>query len=152
MRSLPQDVMDELQRMQKEFLWQGKRAKIKHSMMIGSYEKGGLKDVDLESKFQSLRIIRVRKILDKANFHPWMTIANTVLQDLGGVNIFHTNLLIAPEKRECLEKIPTFYKEVISTWEKMFNGTSCDLEFILSQSLRDNHLVHLKVKPFLIND
>ena len=86
-------------RLQKEFLWQGKRAKIKHSTMIGSYEKGGLKDVDLESKFQSLRMIWVRKILDKTNFHPWMAIANTVLQDLGGVNIFHTNLLIASRKR-----------------------------------------------------
>ena len=84
-------------------------------MMIGSYEKSGLKDVDLESKFQSLRIIWVRKILDKANFHPWMAIANTVLQDLGGVNIFHTDLLIAPEKRECLKKILIFYKEIIST-------------------------------------
>ena len=78
--------------------------------MIGSYEKGELKDVDLESKFQSLRIIWVRKILDKTNFHPWMAIANTVLEDLGGVNIFHTNLLITPRKRECLEKIPTFYR------------------------------------------
>ena len=46
------DVLDELHRMQKEFLWQGKRAKIKYSTMIGSYEKGGPKDVDLESKFQ----------------------------------------------------------------------------------------------------
>ena len=46
-------MLDELHQMQKEFLWQGKRAKIKHSTMIGSYEKGGLKDVDLESKFQS---------------------------------------------------------------------------------------------------
>ena len=52
-----------------------------------------------------------------------MAIANTVLQDLGGVNIFHTNLLIAPGKRECLEKIPTFYKEVISTWERICIGT-----------------------------
>ena len=57
MKSLPQDVLEELHRMQKKFLWQGKRAKIKHSTMIGSYEKGGLNDVDLESKFQFLRII-----------------------------------------------------------------------------------------------
>ena len=146
MKSLPQDVLDELHRMQKGFLWRGKRAKIKHSTMIGSYEKGGLKDVDLESKFQSLRIIWVRKILDKTNFHPWMAIANTVLQFLGGVNIFHTNLLIAPRKRECLEKIPTFYKEEISTWERICIGTSCDLEFILSQSLWDNHFVRSEGK------
>ena len=110
MKSLPQDVQDELHRMQKEFPWQGKRAKIKHSMMIGSYEKGGLKDVDLESKFQSLRIIWVRKILDKTNFHPWMAIANTVLQDLGGVNIFHTNLLIIDH-----ESVMLFLKKILSS-------------------------------------
>ena len=75
-----------------------------------------------------------------------MAIANTVLQDLGGVNIFHTNLLIALEKRECLEKIPTFFKEVIFTWERICIGTSCDLEFILSQSLWDNHFVRSKGK------
>ena len=72
---------------------------MKHSTMIGSYEKCRLKDVDLESKFQSLRIIWVRKMLEKANSHPWMAIANTVLQDLRGVNIFHTNLSTAQEKR-----------------------------------------------------
>ena len=75
-----------------------------------------------------------------------MAIANTVLQDLGGVNIFYTNLLIATEKRECLEKIPVFYKEVISTWERICVGTSCDLEFMLSQSPWDNHFVRSKDK------
>ena len=75
-----------------------------------------------------------------------MAIANTVLQDLGGVNIFHTNLLIAPEKRECLEKMPTFYKEVIFTWERIYIETSCNLEFILSKSLWDNHLLRSKGK------
>ena len=119
--------------------------------MIGSYEKDGLKDVDFESKFQSLRIIWVRKILDKANSHPWMAVPNTVLQDFGGVDIFHTNLLIAQEKRECLEKIPIFYKEVISTWERICKGTSCGLGF-MSQSVWDNHFVRSKVKPFLINN
>ena len=69
-----------------------------------------------------------------------------MLQDLGGLNIFHTNLLIAPEKRECLKMIPTFYKEVISTWERICIGASCDLEFILSQSLWDNHFVRSKGK------
>ena len=106
--------------------------------MIGSYEKGGLKDVNGESKFQSLRIIWVRKMLDKANSHPWMAIANTVLHDLRGVNIFHTK---RREKRECLEKIP-----IISTCGRICIGTSCDLEFILSQSLWDNHFVRSEGK------
>ena len=45
-----------------------------------------------------------------------------------------------------MEKIPTFYKEVISTWERICIGTSCDLEFILSESLWDNHSVRCKGK------
>ena len=45
-----------------------------------------------------------------------------------------------------MEKIPTFYKEVIFTWERICIGTSCDLEFILSQSLWDNHFVISRVK------
>ena len=120
MKSLPQDVLDELHRIQKEFPWQGKRAKIKHSTMIGSYEKGGLKDVGY-SEYSVARFRRCKYF-------------------------FHTKLLIVPEKRECLEKIPTFYKEVISTWERICIGTSCDLEFILSQSLWDNHFVRSKGK------
>ena len=83
-------------------------------------------------------------MLDKANSHPWM--ANTVLQDLGGVHIFHTNLLIVPKKRECLKNIPIFYKEIISSWERIYMGKSCDLQFILSQSLWDNLKVKVRSK------
>ena len=64
---------------------------------------------------------------------------------------FSQKLIDYTGEQECLEKIPTFYEEVISTWERICIGTSCDLEFILSQSLWDNHFV-IKVKPFLIND
>ena len=45
-----------------------------------------------------------------------------------------------------MKKIPTFYKEVVSTWERICIGTSFDLEFILSQSLWDNHFVRSEGK------
>ena len=47
-----------------------------------------------------------------------------------------------------MKKIPTLYTEVISTcnWERICIGTSCDLEFTLSQSLWDNHVVRSKGK------
>ena len=32
---------------QKSFIWQGEKAKIKHSTLCNGYEKGGLKNVDL---------------------------------------------------------------------------------------------------------
>ena len=49
--------------------------------------------------------------------------------------------MVAPEKRECLKKIPIFYKELICTWEGICLGTYCDLEFTLSQSLWDKKFV-----------
>ena len=36
-----------LQSLQKDFIWGGKKARIKHSILIGDYQLGGLRDVDI---------------------------------------------------------------------------------------------------------
>ena len=43
MKNTPPLVLGELQALHKDFIWRGRRPKIKHSTLIGSYEKGGLK-------------------------------------------------------------------------------------------------------------
>ena len=35
---------------QKSFIWQGKKAKIKHSSLCNGYKNGGLKNVELSNK------------------------------------------------------------------------------------------------------
>ena len=40
------DVGKEICKIQKDFIWRGKRPKIKHRSLIGNFEKGGLKDID----------------------------------------------------------------------------------------------------------
>ena len=65
MKHLPQEILDDLQSMHKDFICDGKRAKIKHCTLIGNCIDGGLKDVDLVSKFTSLKFIWIRKMLDK---------------------------------------------------------------------------------------
>ena len=65
--------------MHKDFIWDGKRAKIKHCTLIGDYTDGGLKDVDLASKFTSLKFIWIKKMLDTKNFHPWVAVADNIL-------------------------------------------------------------------------
>ena len=39
MKHLPQEILDDLH---KDFIWDGKRAKIKHCTLIGDYTDGGL--------------------------------------------------------------------------------------------------------------
>ena len=87
MKHLAQEILDDLQSMHKDFIWDGNRAKIKHCTLIGDYIDGELKDVDLVSKFTSLKFIWIRKMLDTKNFHPWVAAADNILRSVGGVNV-----------------------------------------------------------------
>ena len=74
-KDIPSQFLDDLQVLHKEFIWDGKRPKAKHSTLIGNYEEGGFKDVDLPSKLKSFKITSIRKFSDENNFHPWIAVA-----------------------------------------------------------------------------
>ena len=63
-------VIDQPNTMHKNFIWNNKRPKIKHSALIVDYCKGAYKDVDIENKIAGLEIKWVTKLLD-SNFYPW---------------------------------------------------------------------------------
>ena len=44
MISVPHNFCDTLKSLHREFIWNGKRAKIKHSSLIGEYRDGGRKN------------------------------------------------------------------------------------------------------------
>ena len=50
-------------RVQKEFIWDNKRPKIKHCTLTGDYSVGGYKRVDIETKFYALKCIWIKKFL-----------------------------------------------------------------------------------------
>ena len=47
---LHKNTIDLLYKIQKTFIWLGKKAKIKHGTLCNGYEKGGIKNVDLRNK------------------------------------------------------------------------------------------------------
>ena len=47
---VPQAIINQLNNIKKNFIWNGKNPKIKHSTLSNSYEDGGLKDVDYLQK------------------------------------------------------------------------------------------------------
>ena len=51
---LRNNTIDFMYKIQKNFIWQGKKAKIKHSTLCNEYENGGLKNVDLRNKITSI--------------------------------------------------------------------------------------------------
>ena len=61
-------TLDQLNLIQKDFIWRAHLPKIKHSTLIGDYNNGQCKDIDIESKFESLKIIWIRRLLDIVTF------------------------------------------------------------------------------------
>ena len=47
---VPSEIINYLELIHKKFIWQNKKAKIKHSTLISDYCDGGIKDVDIRAK------------------------------------------------------------------------------------------------------
>ena len=56
MALVPDKIIQQLQSIQKQFLWKSSTPKIKHSALIGDYKDGGLKNVDIETKLKALKL------------------------------------------------------------------------------------------------
>ena len=50
------------------------------------------------------------------------------------MNVFQSNLSVAPSRLNSFERIPVFYRELIDAWKTFSGGVLKDIEFILSQN------------------
>ena len=71
-------------------MWRGKRPKIKHSTLIGDYEEGGDKNVDIKVKIVALKIIWINKLITN-DFHAWKAIPNFLFDKIGIRSVFLYN-------------------------------------------------------------
>ena len=91
MKCPSKQVVDQLNVMQRGFIWNNKKPKIKHSTSVADYSEGGYKDIDIRTKLTALKVAWVTKLLDD-NFHPWKIIPTILFTTFGGINnIFHYN-------------------------------------------------------------
>ena len=94
MKSCSKKFLDDLNVIKKDFIWRGRKPKIKQTSLIGDYNEGGMKDIDIKAKLDSLKIQWVKGLANK-NFHSWKIILNVLLKDVGGVSLFHSNLALS---------------------------------------------------------
>ena len=80
--NFPNNIVEELIKIQKNFLWNFTAPKIKHSTTCMDYQNGGLKNVDVFFKIISLQRLWFRRLFDNS-FHQWKVIPlfliNTIL-------------------------------------------------------------------------
>jgi len=146
MSFIPSDIIKLLENIHKEFIWDKKRPNIKHSTLITDYPSGGLKDVDVPSKFKSLHLNWLNRLYDE-NYHPWKQIPLYYLEHVSkNFNLFHPNLLIP---KNMLNNIPMFYQNIINFWQDISYFPPTTVNMILSESLCFNSFIKIDNLPIL---
>ena len=92
MATVPADIIKLLEIIHKDFVWDRKRPNVKHLALISDYAKGGLRDIDICSKFKSLQLNWLNRLFDE-NFHPWKQIPLFYFTRVSkNFHLFHPNL------------------------------------------------------------
>ena len=104
-----------------KFIWNGKPDEVKRNTLIGDFEKSGLKIIDIESYFISLKTSWVSRLAD-SKFSNWKLIPLKYLNVFGKkMLIFNMNIDVKKHK-QFLNNIPEFYKNVLTSWIKTGGG------------------------------
>ena len=133
-----------LEKIHKEFIWDKKRPNIKHQSLIADYSKGGLKDIDVPSKFMSLHLIWIKRLYDE-NFHPWKKIPLYFIERASSnTSLFVPNLQISVNSMNLL---PEFYKNIIRYWCHLSQCQPKTPQMVLSESIWFNSCIKLDNQP-----
>ena len=71
--AFPKYAVNELEKIQKDFLWNNSTPKVKHETLGHDYIAGGLKNVDIPSKIIALQCSWIRRLYDDS-FREWKLI------------------------------------------------------------------------------
>ncbi len=113
--SIPQDVITEIQKLVDSFLWNGKKAKVKHSVLCASYENGGQNMVDLNSMINAQKVMLVKRYFE-SEYHVWKDGIDVLLEKYGGGNILFRSDY---DVKHLGNDIPLFHREVLQIWSKI---------------------------------
>lgn len=112
---MPVWVMNDLNRILCDFIWEGKGVKIAQGTLVGKRCEGGLNLLDIGTKKTALRIKTVKKYMMGRCNYGWRDFMTKYIEDVGGVGqyVWYMGL-----KQSMTAAIPEFYREVLEAWRK----------------------------------
>ena len=132
--------MNELEKIQKVFLWKNSSPKIKHETLCNDYKGGGLKNINIINKNISLQRSWIRRLCDNW-FREWKLILLFLIKKSFGSSFkFHANLFF---KRNKISFFSSFYKEIFLYWKKYHTTKPYIPSCIFSQYLWYNENIQV---------
>ena len=147
MKTIPPSIIDQLNKTQKDFIWNGLNPKIKNSTINNNYENGGLKNVNIGAKIISLQSSWIKRLYDE-KFHYWKILPlHMIYKLLGKMVVFHPKLKVNKKlTRSFTEILSKYYREIINTRGNKFSCQTLVPSGILSQFLWFNSEVQIGYK------
>ena len=115
--SPPKVMISEIEKSIFNFIWGGKRDKIKRATLRSKYKAGGLQVPDITAQAQSLKMMWVKKYLDSQNSAKWKILLRQKLSFVARhVNAFECTFSRVTINRRISN---IFWREVFSAWMKL---------------------------------
>ena len=142
-----QRVLEEINTLFFNFLWNGKGDKIKRNTMVSNYSEGGLRMIDLISFNKALKSTWVKKYFDPENPGKWKLFVDWQLQHYGGPVVYRGNL-----NRHDLSKLinstDAFTTEILQLWSEIsYEANVNSTDHFLSLPLWHNSLIRIDSRP-----
>ena len=147
-KTIPPSIIDQLNKTQKNFIWNSLNHKIKNLTINNNYENGGLKNVNIAAKISSLQSSWIKKLFDE-NFHDWKIIPLHIIhKSLGKKFVFHSNLRV---NKKLTKSFPKYYREINYAWGSKFSCQALVPSAILSQFLWFNSQIQIGNKSLFFS-
>ena len=120
----PINVLEEINKLLFDFLWDGKRPKIAAKIMENSIKLGGLKMPNIFLKVKAWTLSWLQRAIIKPE-NNWVIIVNELLPNMRLPDLLNCDIDL---KNPFLETLPNFYRNIIHTWFSMKPTFSPDNE------------------------
>ena len=119
----PAQVADIVNKLVVNFIWNGKKPKVKRDTLIGPKDKGGLELPDYEIVTKSLICAWVKRMKEGIG-KQWMEIPSFYLENLGGPFIFDSDYDLCLLN---LSNMPAFYIDILKAWAEVQGLCNTDI-------------------------
>ena len=114
--SVSEEFIQLVENLTKDFVWNGKKPKIKYNTLIGDYAVGGMKAPDFRSTLKANQVkMAIRLILSEKNKTYLHVIPSIYIKNFGGFQNINNNF----NQNSIPENSPLFYQSVLKAWAEI---------------------------------
>ena len=139
---VPDHFISKVKNVITDFIWNGKKPKIKYDTLIGNCDNGGINLPDFESQIKANRVKWALNLLDENYVKSWKSFPMQHLASIGGTKAIGTNF----DKERIPKVLSHFYKSVLVSWAEYCNEEVVTPEHIVNQVLWNNKNIKVNNK------